>query len=56
MSDLRNNSILGALLAAVLGVMGVGVAADQLVQPNYPEKAGFLPEVTLDSGGGGSTP
>lgn len=56
MSDLRNNSILGALLAAVLGVMGVGVAADQLVQPNYPEKAGFLPEVTLESGGGGATP
>jgi cytochrome c len=56
MSDLRNNSILGALLAAVLGVMGVGVAADTLVHPNYPEKAGFLPEVTLDSGGGGSTP
>jgi cytochrome c len=54
MSGLRNNSILGALLASVLGVMAVGVAADTLVQPNYPDKAGFLPEVTLESGGGGS--
>jgi cytochrome c len=56
MSDLRNNSILGALLASVLGVMAVGVGADALVQPNYPEKAGFLPEVTLESGGGAATP
>ncbi len=56
MSDLRNNSILGALLASVLGVMAIGVGADALVRPNYPEKAGFLPEVTLDSGGGGSAP
>jgi cytochrome c len=56
MSGLRNNSILGALLASVLGVMAVGVAADTLVHPNYPEKAGFLPEVTLDSGGGPATP
>ena len=53
MSDLRFNSIAGAVLASVLGVMGVGIAADQLVHPNYPEKAGFLPEVQLDSGGGG---
>jgi cytochrome c len=53
MSDLRFNSIAGAVLASVLGVMGVGVAADQLVHPNYPETAGFLPEVTLESGGGG---
>lgn len=56
MSDLRNNSILGALLASVLGVMAVGVGAETLIHPNYPEKAGFLPEVTLESGGGGSTP
>lgn len=56
MSDLRFNSIAGAVLASVLGVMGVGVAADQLVHPNYPEKAGFLPEVTLETGGGPATP
>jgi cytochrome c len=56
MSDLRFNSIAGAVLASVLGVMGVGIAADQLVHPNYPEKAGFLPEVTLETGGGPATP
>jgi len=54
MSDLRNNSILGALLAAVLGVMGVGVAADSVVHENYPEEAGYLPAVTVNTGGGGS--
>lgn len=53
MSDLRFNSIAGAVLASVLGVMGVGVAADQLVHANYPEKAAYLPEVQLDSPGGG---
>lgn len=57
MSDLRFNSIAGALIASVLGVMGVGVLADSVVHPNYPEKAGYLPEVNLDaSGGGPATP
>jgi hypothetical protein len=51
MSDLKLNSIAGALLASVLGVMGVGVLADSIVHPNYPEKAGFLPEVQLETGG-----
>ena len=51
MSDLRNNSIIGAVLASVLGVMGVGVLADSLVHPNYPETPGYLPEVVLDTGG-----
>lgn len=53
MSDLRFNSIAGAVLASVLGVMGVGVAADTIIHPNYPETPGYLPEVTLDNGGGG---
>jgi cytochrome c len=56
MSDLRVNSIAGAVLASVLGVMGVGVLADTVIHPNYPDKAGYLPEVTLESGGGGSAP
>lgn len=56
MSDLRGNSILGALLASVLGVMGVGVLADTIVHPNYPEKVGYLPEVQLETGGGPATP
>lgn len=54
MSDLRFNSIAGAVLASVLGVMGVGIAAEEMVAPDYPETAGYLPEVTLESGGGGS--
>ena len=53
MSDLRMNSIFGAVLASVLGVMGVGVAADMIVESNYPEKAGFLPEVAVGASGGG---
>ena len=50
MSDLRNNSILGALLASALGVMAIGVGAQALVQPNYPEKPGFLPVVAETPG------
>lgn len=56
MSDLRNNSILGALIASVLGVMGVGVLADGIIHPNYPETPGFLPEVSLETGGGPAGP
>ncbi|MBY0564169.1 MAG: cytochrome c family protein [Hyphomonadaceae bacterium] len=53
MSDLRMNSVFGAVLASVLGVMAVGVAADAIIEPHYPEKAAFLPEVEVDTGGGG---
>lgn len=56
MSDLRMNSIFGAVLASVLGVMGVGVLADSVVHSNYPEKAGWLPEVQLEAAGGAATP
>src|SRR5215510_7394089 len=47
------NAIAGAVLASVLGVMAVGQLADNLVRPNYPEKAGWLPEVAAETGGGG---
>lgn len=53
MSDLRMNSVFGVVLGSVLGIMAVGVAADTIVHPNYPEKAGYLPEVQLDAPGGG---
>ena len=56
MSDLRFNSIAGAVLSAVLGVMGVGVAADAIIQPNYPEKAGLTPVVAESPGGGPAAP
>jgi cytochrome c len=45
MSDLRNNSIFGAVLATVLGVMGLGLGANALVHPHYPETPGYAPEV-----------
>jgi cytochrome c len=53
MSDLRFNSIAGAVLASVLGVMGLGVAADAVFHPNYPAKAGYAPVVEATTGGGG---
>lgn len=56
MSDLRNNSILGAVLASVLGVMGIGVLADNIVHTSYPETPGYLPEVVLETGGGPAAP
>jgi cytochrome c len=56
MSDLRMNSIAGVVLASVLGVMAVGVAAESIIHPNYPEKAGYLPEVELESAGGPAAP
>ncbi|WP_395645810.1 c-type cytochrome [Terricaulis sp.] len=57
MSDnLRTNSIFGAVLASALGVMAIGVGAQALVQPNYPEKAGFVPEVAETPGGGPAAP
>lgn len=56
MSDLRMNSVFGAVLASVLGVMGVGVLADSVVQSHYPEQAGYLPEVQLETPGGATAP
>lgn len=58
MSDLRFNSIAGAVLASLLGVMGVGIGADAVVKSHYPEKAAYLPEVdeAAAGGGGASTP
>ncbi len=53
MSDLRANSILGAVIGSVLGVMGIGVLADSIYHPNYPEKAGFLPVVEETAASGG---
>ncbi len=52
MSDLRNNTIIGAVLASVLGVMGIGELANGVVHPNYPEKAGYAPPVAETASGG----
>jgi len=56
MSDLKMNSILGAGLATVLGVMIVGIGAETLIHPNYPEKAAYLPDVVIEGPGGAETP
>lgn len=47
------NAVAGAVLASVLGVMGIGLGAESLFHAHYPEKAGFAPDAVFDSGGGG---
>jgi cytochrome c len=54
MSDLRLNSIFGAVLGTVLGALVIGIGADAVVEPNYPEKAGFLPTVAEGAPSGGA--
>ncbi len=56
MSDLRGNSIAGAVLASVLGVMAIGIGASSLINTSYPEKAGYLPEVSETSASGPAAP
>jgi cytochrome c len=56
MSDLKLNSVAGAVLGSVLGVMAIGIFANGLVHPSYPEKAGYLPEVAADATGGPPAP
>ena len=53
MSDLRYNSIAGAVLGSVLGVMAIGVFANSAIHPNYPEHPGYLPEVAAEATGAG---
>ncbi|MEQ1618673.1 MAG: cytochrome c family protein [Terricaulis sp.] len=53
MSDLKFNSMAGALLASVLGIMIVGIGASAVVHSQYPEKPGFLPQVAESASGGG---
>ena len=47
------NSIAGAAIASVLGVMVIGLGAQSLFHTSYPEKAGFAPDATFDTAGGG---
>jgi cytochrome c len=56
MSDLRFNSIAGATLAAVLGIMGLGIVSESVVHSSYPEKAGLQPAVQETGGGGPAEP
>ena len=50
------NAILGAGLASVLILMGLGIGADALFSPNYPEKAGLQPAVETASASGPAAP
>lgn len=54
MSDLRVNSIMGAVLGSVLGALVIGIGAEAVIEPHYPEKAGFLPEVAAETPSGGA--
>jgi cytochrome c len=56
MSDLRFNSIAGATLAAVLGIMGLGIVSESVVHSAYPEKAGLQPAVQEAGGGAAEGP
>jgi cytochrome c len=47
------NAIAGSVLASVLGVMGLGIVAENVFHPTYPEKAGFAPDVTAETASGG---
>jgi cytochrome c len=55
MSDLRVNSIFGAVLGSVLGVMVVGIGAEAVIEHNYPEENAFLPVVSMAPAPGAST-
>lgn len=46
------NSVMGAVLASLLGVMAVGMGANAVVHNTYPENPGYLPEVAEAAGGG----
>jgi cytochrome c len=53
MSDnLGFNMVAGAGIAAVLGVMGLGVASDAIFASHYPEKPGYEVAVAETGGGG----
>jgi len=53
MAQSNTNAILGAVLASVLGLMALGVGANAIFHPVYPEKPGFAPEVDASATGGG---
>ncbi|MES1198733.1 MAG: cytochrome c family protein [Pseudomonadota bacterium] len=53
MAQNNTNAILGAVLASVLGLMALGVGANAIFHPVYPEKPGFAPEVDATATGGG---
>lgn len=53
MSEQRFNSIAGAVLASVLGVMAIGIVSESVIEPNYPDTPGYQPEVAAATPSGG---
>jgi cytochrome c len=57
MSDLRVNTIAGAVLGSLIVVVTLGIIAGDVFQPEFPEKPGYdidISSVTGGSGGGGA--
>lgn len=55
MSDLKVNTIVGAVLASMMGVVALGIAAGMVFEPEFPEKAGYdidISSLTAATGGG----
>jgi cytochrome c len=57
MSDLRFNSIAGAVLASAMAVVGLGIVGETVFHPEFPAKPGYEIDTsaTMAAGGGGAT-
>ncbi len=54
MSDLRFNSIAGAVLASAMAVVGLGIVGEAVFHPEFPAKPGYEIDTsaTMTTGGG----
>ena len=58
MSDLRMNTIFGTVLGSAMLVVGLGIVAEQVFHPHFPEKPGYEIDTSavLAPAGGGAAP
>lgn len=57
MSDLKVNTIMGAVLASMLGVVALGIVAENVFHPHFPEKPGYEIDISsLTASTGGAAP
>jgi cytochrome c len=58
MSDLKVNTVLGAVLASAMGVVALGIVAERVFEPEFPEKPGYEIDISslAASTGGGAAP
>jgi cytochrome c len=55
MSDLRMNSVFGAVLASAMVVVALGIVAENVFHPEFPEKAGYEIDISsVQTAGGGA--